>query len=114
MSYSDLRHHEARFTGLPASGEDGWQIHRGKKAPVSDDTYIEVIVRTAQGYAISPRMLAFLHKQGWARPKKQDGAILRWRLADMSKPSAGAPITVIEPEENPARPERKRKKKVTA
>jgi hypothetical protein len=112
MSYTNHLHRTARFTRIPTG--DRWEKHVGKKPPVSDNTYVEIITKTDEGYAISPRMRAERVKEHWPKKKDEDGAVLRWRLADMTVPEsrpAQQPLPHLRPAEEivePPRPARRR------
>jgi hypothetical protein len=84
MAYTDSRHHTARFGKLPR----GFTRHRGKDSPIKGEVYVELVHRTDEGFAVSPRLRAkFVHDDSWALPAKEPGSIVAWRLApEVSEP----------------------------
>jgi hypothetical protein len=81
MTYTDPRHHAARFAKKPP----GFEPHRGKKPPVRGEVYVEILTRDAEGWAIGPRRRADLISEvEWTALAK---AKAEWKLAPEIEPS---------------------------
>jgi len=71
--------HMLRFKRVPA----GFHKHKGKKAPCLPDEYVEVVIRTSQGYGIAGPMKAMTHDWNPAHHPKGLGAVVAYRVVDL-------------------------------
>jgi hypothetical protein len=78
MNHRDLApgRHLMRFKRVP----EGYTRHKAKDMPCLPDEYVDVIVRTAQGFGIAGPMKAFLHDWNPDNHPRGIGAVVAYKV----------------------------------
>lgn len=73
--------HFLRFKRIP----DGYHRHNGKKMPCLPDEYVDVIIRTAEGFGHAGPMKAWLQDWNPANHTKGIGAVVAYKVVEFGK-----------------------------
>jgi hypothetical protein len=81
MNHPHHGRHHLRFKRIPA----GYHRHKGKAMPVLPDEYVDVIVRTSQGFGFSGPMKAMLHDWNPANHPDGLGAVVAYKVVEFGR-----------------------------